>query len=77
MSLIISKFVISRFHCTKISILGGIVLDISERVPEINLFFLRVIFPFTSNSDFLFCMLKVKMDLDIKFVDALKCQESH
>lgn len=63
MSLIISKFVISRFHCTKISILGGIVLDISE----------RVIFPFTSNSDFLFCMLKVEMDLDIKFVGALKC----
>lgn len=63
MSLIISKFVISRFHCTKISILGGIVLDISE----------REIFPFTSNSDFLFCMLKVKMDLDIKFVGALKC----
>lgn len=59
MSLIISKFVISRFHCTKISILGGIVLDISERV--------------ISNSDFLFCMLKVKMDLDIKFVGALKC----
>ena len=63
MSLIISKFVISRFHCTKISILGGIVLDISE----------RVIFPFTSNSDVLFYMLKVKMDLDIKFVGALKC----
>lgn len=63
MSLIISKFVISRFYCTKISILGGIVLDISE----------RVIFPFTSNSGFLFCMLKVKMDLDIKFVGALKC----